>query len=567
MIHPTAQISTRIFIAFLALTFAVPALVVGQTDDGSHRRLVPPGQNGLTKSRLELFLRLQELIDIAGSHADSPDAQPLDPATFEALQQALKDFQPEPPKTPNNPTKLDPTPYDPNTRPLNPRQDPGVEPANPRPNPNIPKPNPQSTNPRPNTNPRTNTVDPTLPRTNPNSQPTTPPRQLPQLDPNNNRNNQPNNTGRNNPPPNDPRRPMIEPVDPHNPNGNGRRTQNGPLPADPKTLQEQLRVLNEAMETARQEQARAGTPLPRPNPQNGRPNPNRPNVNPQPNTNPNRPSTNNNQPNANNSNQPRAAEMDIDDRMLTILERARRRVRAKADADRNEQARNGNTNGDPNDNAGDGWESKLNGLLQRAAERATREGPPPERDERRPPRRNPRQPPPENDADSDGLLSRTGDSLNDMFLDLAGENDTQSSNSSSSSSGASASSFPILPMILVVAVTGIVFWMVRRNEQQQQQFATDAANKERPQMPTTVDNREQVVQAFHAIAASVPEVASNSWTHRKAAEALIEAKPDNEFDVETLADVYEEARYQPADAQFTEAQILKARRAVERWDS
>jgi hypothetical protein len=633
----------EIFRVFLALCVCVFAQnLVNAQDQQSHRLLTSPDENGLTKSRLELFRRLQGLIDQAKTHANSPDAKPLDAATFEALQRVLRDFQQDSPPAddpntrpllppglnPENPGEnplpgeLDPARIDPQTgQPTQPGQRPGQRPGT-RPTPRngntqpralppmsdedrkrlqslfpelLDQDNGQNTrqNPSNNTQPRPNTVPGKRPF-RPNDEPI-----ITSDDPEsrirNGSNPRPNNPNRQS----DPSRRTTYDRNANQPNRNGANAQRG---SNQQTLQEQIRILNAAMERMRQEQRRNGNnsldvgrnvqnPNNRTNPNRVNSNdPNRPNpnvltaeqlqnliqrrqelANTDPATRPNNNRRNQNQAD-NRSNDPNdLSNMSIDDRMLTILERARRRVRANAEADRNARAQNPTTGNSPDDGSAadssepSGWEATLSGVLQRAVERATREAPPerPDRNSRRnrPPTRRAAQ----RDDDSDSWFSRTSEATGNMFMDLTnGESQTRTSGSGPAF-GSGGGSFPVVPVLLILGIAGVVFWMMRHSEQARQLAAVGSTNH--PAMPVNVTSREEIVQAFHAITSRTPQVASDSWTHRKAAAAMIEAKPANEFDVETLADVYEEARYQPEDAHFTDDQIVKARRAVERWNS
>lgn len=625
-------------------------------DHESHRLLAAPDENGLTNSRLELFRRLQGLIDQADLQANSPTAQPLDPATFEALQQALRDFPFDPSPSENS--------TDPNTRSLSPpgQLDP-VRPGQLQPGeiqpPGPPSPSNRKTPPngqRPAPQPPRGLL-PTPPPSNPNGQQTPRPplsdadRKLldalirdlangnsntpngvgPNRNPQNNgRNNGPNQRPSTTPgnegpqpllpqlPPDDrPFQPNENPIitnenqlprpqnettpngqSPNAQNPNGQLPQPAPQPS-PQTLQEQVRVLNEAMDRLRREQQTNGADL-LPEPANRIPNGNRtidrnnvsPNPQPIPNgqdqlpngqttPNPNpipQANRNNTSDPSNRANNPNAANdpnnlsnMSLDDRMLTILERARRRVHEDAEADRNgESAQTGNApaseSGVPSDdNKKPGWENALSGVVQRAAERAARQAEPEQQPwQRRSNRPEPRSNwQPESD-DSDSWFSRSTAAADNMFMNLTnGESQTRTSNSGPSF-GSSGGSFPFVPVLLIAGVAGLAFWMLRRTEQARQLAA--ARSVDHPPMPSSVRTREDVVQAFHAIASRTPQVASSSWTHREAAEALIQAKPANEFDVEVLADVYEHARYQPKEAEFGDEQIVKARRAVERWE-
>lgn len=76
-----------------------------------------------------------------------------------------------------------------------------------------------------------------------------------------------------------------------------------------------------------------------------------------------------------------------------------------------------------------------------------------------------------------------------------------------------------------------------------------------------IRTRDDVVQAFHAVALKPGQNAEEWWTHRKVVSDMVSESPEHEGSVSVLADLYEQARYLPADADLTEEQLQQARMA------
>ena len=116
-------------------------------------------------------------------------------------------------------------------------------------------------------------------------------------------------------------------------------------------------------------------------------------------------------------------------------------------------------------------------------------------------------------------------------------------------------------LIGTAAVLGAAAWWLQRRRPESE---TDLAIRAAARMPKTIRNRQDIVTAFHVIAARAPEVAATWWTHRRAALALAEADPKSQAAVETLTALYEQARYLPRDAAMTAEQLTEASQAVQR---
>ncbi len=72
------------------------------------------------------------------------------------------------------------------------------------------------------------------------------------------------------------------------------------------------------------------------------------------------------------------------------------------------------------------------------------------------------------------------------------------------------------------------------------------------------------MRAFHVIVSRSPGVAADWWPHSRAGQALAESSPERREAVQTLVEVYEQARYLPEDAMLSEDEYRRAKEAYER---
>ena len=80
--------------------------------------------------------------------------------------------------------------------------------------------------------------------------------------------------------------------------------------------------------------------------------------------------------------------------------------------------------------------------------------------------------------------------------------------------------------------------------------ATGIAVPKRIRPPEEIRSREDVISAFHALALNSRQHVESWWTHRAAAQKLAAASPLKENAVQTLAEIYEHARYLPDDVEL-----------------
>lgn len=82
-----------------------------------------------------------------------------------------------------------------------------------------------------------------------------------------------------------------------------------------------------------------------------------------------------------------------------------------------------------------------------------------------------------------------------------------------------------------------------------------------------LQTREDIVRVFHQLATSGFRPAELWWTHRVVAKQAGAAAPDRADALVTLAGLYEQARYLPAEVVFTSEQLAEARRALEQCEA
>jgi hypothetical protein len=165
------------------------------------------------------------------------------------------------------------------------------------------------------------------------------------------------------------------------------------------------------------------------------------------------------------------------------------------------------------------------------------------------------------DSDFFGGIGRMTDSANDWVVDISDAGNSGGHRLASAADSDSGSSFPLIALVLMslILTTGICLYRNREALNRQ------AVRARLPEIPRHLRDRGDVVQAFHALAARCPEALHEWWTHRRAAIVLARVSPEKSEAVQTLARLYEEARYTPQDREFTEQQLDSARRALRRF--
>lgn len=138
---------------------------------------------------------------------------------------------------------------------------------------------------------------------------------------------------------------------------------------------------------------------------------------------------------------------------------------------------------------------------------------------------------------------------------------TPASDSSARQTAAtSAEPFPVTTFAWFLLVLGLIVWLVRNRLVTE----TVPVDGERNSLSSTaIRDRRDVVRAFHVLTVRSAAVRGNWWSHRRAAEALVRSAPDRRAAVLVLADLYEQARYLPDEADLNEMELEAARRALQ----
>ncbi len=158
-----------------------------------------------------------------------------------------------------------------------------------------------------------------------------------------------------------------------------------------------------------------------------------------------------------------------------------------------------------------------------------------------------------------GQFAGLGNRANEWFVDAVEPEAPATTILSNDGSGAGTGS-GFSPGLLagLFVICGLAFWMLQRRradaQLQSSQFAVTPA-------PKNLQNRQDIVQAFHDLAARCPAVMADWWTHDRAAQALATSRPDVDDEVRQLAQLYEQARYQSEDSALTDEQLAAAKAA------
>ncbi len=120
---------------------------------------------------------------------------------------------------------------------------------------------------------------------------------------------------------------------------------------------------------------------------------------------------------------------------------------------------------------------------------------------------------------------------------------------------------PVLVLAALIAAAGLGFFGLRYLKFQ----ATNASALQLvgpPIQPSEIQNRADIVRAFHEFAMRSTKPVQSWWTHRAVERVIVASSPEKQAAVETLANTYEQARYLPMDHELTADQIQSARNAL-----
>ena len=164
-------------------------------------------------------------------------------------------------------------------------------------------------------------------------------------------------------------------------------------------------------------------------------------------------------------------------------------------------------------------------------------------------------------------LSRVSQAAGNILSDIATPPASVRSPRATSSSGTAdsqgAGSRSTVGLLMLLAVLGLVWYFVPHllaaiNDSRLAGSPVGGAIH-----PADIRSRSDVVRAFHQYALRPATRASTWWTHREVERQVAESTPTLRPAIQTLTDLYEQARYLPDNANFTPDQIGTARRALE----
>ncbi|QDV27718.1 DUF4129 domain-containing protein [Aureliella helgolandensis] len=127
--------------------------------------------------------------------------------------------------------------------------------------------------------------------------------------------------------------------------------------------------------------------------------------------------------------------------------------------------------------------------------------------------------------------------------------------------GPSVNSGLRMDLLLLLMLIGLVvlIWYLRRAA-----AMTPGASNLAPAMHHyEIQTQADIIRVFHALAQRSTSPAERWWTHRRAADAILASRPGTDAALDTLARLYEQARYRPLDQPLAAEQLTQARRAVE----
>ncbi len=159
-----------------------------------------------------------------------------------------------------------------------------------------------------------------------------------------------------------------------------------------------------------------------------------------------------------------------------------------------------------------------------------------------------------------GRIGRFGNRASDWLADTV-EPETMplpGTDAGFSDSGPADTSNLINVFLALLIGGGVFYWL-----QQRKRVAGLISNAEatRTVAPATLNSRQDIVHAFHDLAARCPTLIADWWTHDRAAQALAVSRPDVNVEVRQLAQLYEQARYLPDESALTDEQLAAAKAA------
>ncbi len=173
---------------------------------------------------------------------------------------------------------------------------------------------------------------------------------------------------------------------------------------------------------------------------------------------------------------------------------------------------------------------------------------------------------------SDSSLGKIRDAASGFFSDLSKAPQapavTPPSFSGSGGSSAFAADAPLavgsffMVACVLVGVGGLIAYLMRKPLLKLVTDATGGTKGHSTLQPNEIRSRADIIAAFHDLALSPRQAVESWWTHRAAARKLADGSPHSKHAVDTLTEIYEQARYLPDDVEFAADKIQSARAAL-----
>ncbi len=171
--------------------------------------------------------------------------------------------------------------------------------------------------------------------------------------------------------------------------------------------------------------------------------------------------------------------------------------------------------------------------------------------------------------DSDSRVNKWNDAASDFLSDLSKAPSAPAAPRSSSAGGSPISADAPLAIgsfflvgLGLLGIAAVAAFLMRRPLLKLVSDVTGIASPGRVRQPSEIRSREDVISAFHELALNPAKLVESWWTHRAAATKLAAESPQQGHAVQTLAEIYEQARYLPDDVELPADKIQSARTAL-----
>ncbi|MHC4880108.1 MAG: hypothetical protein ACYTGL_26965 [Planctomycetota bacterium] len=152
-------------------------------------------------------------------------------------------------------------------------------------------------------------------------------------------------------------------------------------------------------------------------------------------------------------------------------------------------------------------------------------------------------------------------SVNDWIAQLPDSNGSESNavtpaTAPAPDSTGSGASYPL--WLLIILVAGSLWWFQRRRAEA---ISADPERTQRPSIRPDASERERLIHSFHELLRQSNCGSEEWWNHSRAVEQYASKRPRLTSDIQSLAAIYEQARYAP-DSEPSPEQLAAARSAL-----